>query len=290
MDILLFNPNAGSVENLGLTADQLLAKLQERGVYATIPPGEINEDVVRDALGSGARIIAAGGDGTIHNLLKTAAGCGFPNMGIIPLGTANHLAVALSIPNDIDTAIDIIAAGHTRRIDLGRVNGTVFTQAAGAGLHARIFHDYGERKEKKPLDATAAAARALAGFQPRLMRVVLDGQPYIGELTQVTAANTPAYGRSFVIAPDARIDDGLLDVVLVHSLTKVEILAYAQAAMQGRLSEMKKTYVTRAQKVEVYSVEAEAVEIHADAQPVGHTPAVIEVIPHCIEVTAPEVR
>lgn len=100
--------------------------------------------------------------------------------------------------------------------------------------------------------------------------------------------NTLIYGRSFTIAPDARIDDGLLDIIIFHKLSKLEMVEYGLAAMAGIAGDLPKTYTTRARKIEISSVLDEPVEVHADAEPVGHTPAVIEILPGCLEVTVPK--
>jgi diacylglycerol kinase (ATP) len=234
------------------------------------------------------RVIVAGGDGTVHALLKAAGGCHSLEMGIIPAGTSNHLAAALGIPQDIDAAIDVIASGHLKPIDLGKVNETFFSEAAGAGLHAKVFRNYGEHKEKSARDAASAVMAALSDWEPQLMRVIIDGDPYLEELTQITAANTPSYGARFTIAPDARVDDGLLDIVMVGSLSKIEIVEYGLAAMSGRLSSMPKTHTTRARKIEIAAVGDDPIEVHADAEPVGYTPAVIEVLPGCVQVIVPK--
>ncbi len=270
----------------GMAPEELAEKLGARGVAVEVRVPS-NEDDIASIAQTGARIIVAGGDGTIHSVLKAAGACGL-RLGIIPGGTANHLATSLGIPLDIDAAIDIVAAGRTRRIDLGIVNGTVFSQAAGAGLHARAFHIYGERREKSKVDGASAAVKAIVDWQPQLMRLIIDGEPYLEELTQVTAANTPDYGGIFTIAPDARIDDGLLDIVMLGKLTKLEIIEYANAARNGTIAGLPKTYTTRARKIEIATMRPEPVEVHADALPVGYTPATIEVMPGCVEVTAPE--
>lgn len=289
MDVLLFNPHAGRLSKEEVTADQLLEGLGDRGIDA-YAKSELSREEIAAVTEASGRVIVAGGDGTIHALLKSSGGCGRLRLGIIPGGTANHFASSLGIPADVDTAMNTIALGHTKRIDLGKVNGTVFSQAAGAGFHAKAFHLYGERKEKSKLDAATTALKLLADWEPQLMRVVIDGEPYVEELTQVTAANTPDYGGIFTIAPDAQVDDGLLDVVILGKLTKPELIDYGYAAIHGAVGSFPKTYTTRAKRIEIASVLPDPIEVHADAQPVGYTPATIEVMPGCVEVIVPEER
>lgn len=287
MDVLLFNANAGRVKLFGITAGQILSKLRDRGIDVTAPQPPTNGAVISSAIESRGRIIVVGGDGTIHKVLQAAEGCRVIKLAIIPAGTANHLATALGIPSDLDAAIDIIAAGHTRCIDLGTINGTVFSQAAGAGFHASAFHLYGEHKEKSLTDAVSAVVTALGSWEPQLMRVVIDGTPYLDELTQITAANTPVYGGVFHIAPQAVLDDGLLDIVILGNLNKLELVEYGLLAMDGAISRLHKTFTTQARRIEITTVGDTEVELHADALPAGHTPAVIEVMPKCLDVVVP---
>lgn len=288
MDVLIFNPHAGIIKYYGITAEQLLEKLEAKGIHATIPHYLTDDEMINVAAKAEGRIIVAGGDGTIHTILKAAGRCHAMKLAIIPSGTANHLAMALGIPISLDKAIDAIRNGHMRQIDLGKANGTIFSQAAGVGIHAKAFHVYGEHREKNRLDAAQAVVSTLMEWKPQLMRVEIDGEQYLEELTQVTAANTPVYGGRIKIAPDAKIDDGLFDVVIVKKLTNMEIIEYGLAAISGTLSQMPKTQIIRGKQIKVTSMGNEQVEVHADAEPIGYTPVTIEVLPGCLEVVVPQ--
>lgn len=289
MDTLLFNPKAGAAQRLGLTSEQLLGALESRGIRAGIPQEEMTEEETAEfARQARGRVIVAGGDGTIHCVLKAVNTCPILQLAIIPMGTANHFATALNLPTDVTEAIDVIARGHTRRIDLGTINGTVFTQAAGAGMHARAFRIYGEQLEKRALDAAATAFEIARSCEALAMRVRIDDLELCYELSQVTVANTPTYGRLFTVAPDAKIDDGLLDVVIIGRLSKLELMEYALAAITGTLSALPKTETYRGRRIEIEAAGNEPVEIHADATPAGFTPATVEVLPGCLEVVVPE--
>lgn len=124
-------------------------------------------------------------------------------------------------------------------------------------------------------------------WTPQLVRVIIDGEPYLEEVTQVTASNTPMYGGQFTIAPEAVIDDGLLDIMVVGRLNKVEVLEYAAAALRGGIRSLSKTHTTRAKRIEVAAAASEEIPLHADAVAVGYTPAAIEVMPGCLEVMVP---
>ncbi len=286
MNILLFNPNAGMARRLGLTEDNLLSRLKSKGIEVeSICCGD-GEEMARTAAETDGMAIVAGGDGTIHSLLQAVNRCNALRIAIIPCGTANHLATALDIPQNIDDAINIMASGQIKAIDIGSVNGTMFIQAAGVGLHARIFHQYGEHKEKSSIDAAAATLSVFSGWEPKSMKITIDGSSSVEEVTQVTVANTPMYGGRFLIAPEARLDDGLFDVVILGSMSKMEIIEYAVSAMTGALAGKPKTSIFRAKSIDIESLSG-PVEVHADAQPAGFTPKSIRILSDCVEVVVP---
>jgi diacylglycerol kinase (ATP) len=288
MDTILFNPNAGNAKRSGLTAEILINKLEEKGVHAAIPQVETEEEMIDAAASARGRVIAVGGDGTIHSLLQAVNRCHALKLGIIPAGTANHFATALGLPMGIDAAIDVIARGHSKEIDLGRIDDTIFCEAAGAGLHARMFHIYGDRREKSRVAAATTALTVIAEWSPRPMRIKIDGELYSEEVSQVTVANIPVYGGILNIAPEAKMDDGLLDVVAFTDLSKAEVIQYGLAAMSGSHVDLPKTHMALARRVEIEAIGADEIEAHADALPAGHTPNVIEVLPRCLDVVVSE--
>lgn len=288
MDTLLFNPNAGSARRLGLTAESLMKKLEANGIDATIPAAKTEQEMIDAAAAATGRVIAVGGDGTIHSLLQAVNRCHALQLAIIPTGTANHFAGALGIPGDMNAAIDVIRSGYSKQIDLGKIDDTIFCEAAGAGLHARVFHIYGDRRDKSRVAAATTAITVLADWSPKPMRITIDGELYSHEVSQVTVANIPVYGGIFKIAPEAKMDDGLLDVVAFTDLSRAEVIQYGIAAMSGSHAGLPKTYMALAGRVEIEAVGTEQIEAHADALSAGHTPSVIEVLPGCLDVIVPE--
>lgn len=100
--------------------------------------GEEIRSAARDAIRDGAdAVVAGGGDGTINTVATELAGSGIP-LGILPLGTLNHFAKDLDIPLDMDAAVKVVLEGHTKRVDLGEVNGRPFLNNSSLGLYARI--------------------------------------------------------------------------------------------------------------------------------------------------------
>lgn len=117
-----------------------------------------------------------GGDGTIYQAVQRPV-CLEVELGLIPLGTSNNLAIAAGIPLEVEAAIATIVEGRSKRIDLGRVGEKVFTQAAGAGFHAEAFRLYGERREKSLGEAIRAFVRATALWRPQPMTIMRGRLP-----------------------------------------------------------------------------------------------------------------
>ncbi len=233
-------------------------------------------------------LIAAGGDGTVkavaRGLLGTSA-----LLGIIPVGTMNNLARSLEIPEEIDAACAIISAGRARTIDVGMINNHVFLEVAGAGLETLLFPPAEDIKRPGLLSSLRGAFKGLLTlltYEPPLMYVSFGGglrRAY--RALQVTICNTPTYGLHLKVAPEARVDDGLLDVVIYRNFSKIEYIQHAIAFSQGvRLL----TPRIRRRRVRTLRIVAEPpVEIQADGEPLGSTPAEVRVLPGALRVLAP---
>ncbi len=285
---VLFNPNAGGVLSRGMTVERLVRLLMEHGISASVRL----TDGVPQAVSAFADVepdrvfIIAGGDGTLFQAVQAAV-CRRSSVGIMPLGTANDLARSLGIPLDLDEAAEVIAAGHTCLMDLGIAGDRVFVQAAGVGFHAEAFRIYGERKRHNIPRAFYAYVTTLARWEPADVCLTIDGRREEHAVTQVTVANTPFYGPGIRIAPDARVDDGLFDVVILGKLTKREILRFSASTMKGRSVELENLIRVPARVVEIASLGASSMWVHADGEPICCTPVHIEVLPSCLKLIVP---
>lgn len=207
---------------------------------------------------------------------------------ILPLGTANNLARAVGIPMDIEAAVETAANGVERLIDLGTANGKVFTQAAGVGFHAHAFHVYGHHRDKSLIDASRAFISALRDWHPQPMRITIDGVDYMEDAVQVTAANTPFYGRHAFIAPEARVDDGLLDVVIISGCkSKFELIGCIVKVMEGMSPNASNVTRVQAKHVDIAPLDSAEIPAHADAEPIGYAPVSIEVLSSCLRLMVP---
>ncbi len=233
-------------------------------------------------------VIAAGGDGTIHEVAHGLVGT-HSALGIIALGTMNNLAHSLHIPATIEEACAVIATGETHAIDVGKLNDQFFLEVAGVGLEAALFPAAEEVKGPGLLVTLRGlfnGLHTLLAYQPAKLRISFDEhqrRPYTA--IQVTICNSRYYGPQFELVPEALMDDGLLDVVIFKQFSKLEYIQHAIAISQG-----KRTYQPKVIHRRVTSVRINAdhpLEIQADGLPHGQTPATVTITPGALRVRVP---
>lgn len=214
--------------------------------------------LTRSAVEAGAElIVCVGGDGTVAACARALAGTSIP-LAIVPAGSANLTARALGIPAGLDAALRTGFGGRNRRVDLATADGTVFVAMAGIGLDAAVVGatpDVAKRLAGWPAYAGAAAVQVLA--RGATFTVRLDGHVTLSRRARsVTVGNSGALPGGFPIMPDARLDDGLLDVVI---LAPAGPLGWAQVALRVIAGSRHDDSLLQRHR-------ARQVEIHADAE------------------------
>jgi diacylglycerol kinase (ATP) len=244
---LIYNPESGGESaNDSRRLVEIVSRLREHGILAGIDlktSGKVARDLAKAAIENGDDlVIVAGGDGTIEDVASELVGSK-TTLGILPTGTMNNLARCLGIPLNIEGACALIGMGVTRRIDVGRVvskekaKSEYFLEAAGFGLSAIVI-PAGQAVEKGQWGALPFALRKLFDSKPEPVQVELDEQePIIASSQIVTVSNAPMMGKNMLIAPNAKMDDGLLDIAIYDGMTKTDLLQHFTAASSGQLSD-----------------------------------------------------
>jgi YegS/Rv2252/BmrU family lipid kinase len=183
-------------------------------------------------------VIAAGGDGTINEVLNgimaaTPADAPTPPFGIIPLGSANDFYRMAGLPLDLVACAEVIGAGRTRQVDGGMVNGRCFLNNAAVAMEPMVtLENIRMRRLKGEIRYLAALVRAIIKLSAWRMTIEWDGGGYTGPAYLLSVCNSPRTG-GFQMAPGACIDDGLFDFVFAPAVPKGTVLAVLLRLLRG---------------------------------------------------------
>jgi diacylglycerol kinase (ATP) len=301
--LLIYNPGAGGRE-LQTEVKQAVSLLTANGWDVDWCETECVDDATtfaRSAKDPEQRIIlVAGGDGTIgrtvDGLMASLNGGPPPTVGILPCGTGNVLARQLGLPiisifrpHALQDAAQIIAEKRTRLVDVGRVNGRHFLCWAGVGIDAQITALVESQPEfKKRWGQGAfflAVVPTLRGPLGTRALVRADGARISRRLVLAVASNIQLYGGYLHIAPEARMDDGLLDVCCFQGQTVGTVLHLLWQVILGRHTQDRLVTYHKARRIEIRT--SHPLPLHADGEPLGTTPATIEVLPRALNLILP---
>ncbi len=255
---------------------------------------------VRAAIADGTRLIfAMGGDGTVQTLVNAVgverADDRHTVIGVLPSGGGNDFALALRLPLNPAKAVAALRRGAARAVDVLRVRigdgaSRLFVGGGGVGLDVDAARHASDSYRRWPGRSryVASALRAWREFEPIGVRVEFpdDDLPAIDARAMLAAVlNTPSYGAGMQIAPDASVDDGLLDVSILRSLTATEVgRSIPRLFAKGRLPD--KYFVRRKARTVVLETDR-ACMFHADGEILGPAPVRIEVVPGALRFLAP---
>jgi diacylglycerol kinase (ATP) len=247
----LVNPAAGR----GTVRDRfedlrVLASRAGAGFVVSRRPQDLEMQARRAVEDGVERLIVAGGDGTMHLAAQGLAGTDCA-LGVVPMGSGNDLAGTLRVPRDLEAAVRHALSGPVRRIDMIRIGEFVSVSYAGVGFDSEVAGRARQSRRRGPLIYPWAVLRTLATFAPPLMKVVHDGGTFLGRAMFANACNLPRFGGGMKIAPQARIDDGLLDLVIVKAMPRLALLAVFPKVYAGRHVGHPAVTLVRTRRVEI---------------------------------------
>ena len=285
---LLCNPSAG-----GGRAAKILPRaeraLRDLGVgFHTEVTRDLEHarELTRVAAQAGEPTVTLSGDGLVGCVVGVLREFPGAVLGILPGGRGNDTARMLGIPRDVDAACAVVARGVARDLDVGDVDGRSFIGIASLGLDAEAnrFANAAPARLGR-LVYVYGVLHALAAWRHARFELRLDGTPLSCTGYSVAACNSAFYGGGMRLAPDAEIDDGLLDVVLIGAHPKPRLAATLPKVFRGTHVEHPAVRVLRAAELRVDADRPLA--IYADGDPIGATPAAIRVLPRALRVLVP---
>ena len=240
------------------------------------------------------RILVAGGDGSVHDVVNGIMNAGLEaddrvTLAVAPGGTGNDWARSLGIGRDPQAIVAAIASGRTRLLDVGAIDFPQapartrrwFVNVAGAGYDAHVISRLPERVPSA-LAYFKGALSGLASYRSPLFHVAADGVTIDGRFLLALVANGRYCGNRMEVAPDARPDDGMFDVVLVDDVSLAKVLVKIAKLYRGTILGDPVVRYLRTASVRIDAEPRVAVE--ADGQVIGETPAEFSLRPRAIEV------
>ena len=259
---LILNPLAGTdaaPDHLARMNEQLRHRIGTLDIVITVAEGDASE-TARQAVQDGYdHLFIAGGDGTLNEALNgvaSAGGLDAVTFGVIPLGTGNDFATALGLPDDVEAAIDQLLGSDAVLVDVGRLNDRYFVNVSAGGFLAEVS------------DAVNPRLKTVAGKLAYLIggaQVILEYEPVRAQLRRVDGAAAPEdmalyafavcnsrlVGGGRLIAPDALVDDGELDVCLIHAMPTLEFLTLLRRVSDGEHVEDDRVAYFRTRELEL---------------------------------------
>jgi YegS/Rv2252/BmrU family lipid kinase len=238
------------------------------------------------ASAAGEVAVAFGGDGlvgAVAGALKHSSGV----LGVLPGGRGNDYARVLRIPLQPAAACEVLASGAERELDLGEAGLHTFISIASCGIDSAANRIANETKlVRGNLVYAYGALRALVQWKPATFTVRLDGgEPRTIRGYTVAAANSGAYGGGMLLAPDASMQDGVLDVVIVEHVPKLRFLALLPTVFKGAHVHQSFVHVIRAAEVEISA--DRPFTMYADGDAIAELPVTVRVLSRAVRVIVP---
>jgi YegS/Rv2252/BmrU family lipid kinase len=286
---LIVNPAAGG-GRAGRALPQVQAALTAAGIIQRAEKTR-SLDHARELAAAAARAgevaVAFGGDGLVGAVADALRQSGDGVLGVLPGGRGNDFARVLGIPLDPVAACAALATGTERALDLGEAGGRAFVGIASCGFDSdcnRIANE--TRVVRGNLVYVYSALRGLAGWRAARFRIELDGEEAVTMLGyNVVVANSRAYGGGMYIAPDASLEDGLLDVLTIAEMSKLRFLRLLPTVFTGRHVRRPEVTVRRGREVRVSA--DRPFTMYADGDPIAELPVTVRALARAVRVIVP---
>jgi len=284
---VIVNPSAGRGRAARLLP-RVMAALRGHGVPHRVERTTSLDHaraLAREALGRGEVAAAFGGDGLLGAVAGELRGTEGV-LGVLPGGRGNDFARKLGIGPDAETACDVLAGGRELAIDVADVGGQTYLGIASAGFDSDV-QDVANAT-RVPLGEAIyvyAALRAMVGWRDAAWQVEVDGQEHGFTGYSVAVANSGVFGGGMYLAPDASLDDGLLDVVLLRTCAKWRYLARLPKVFKGTHVHSPELTLLRGREISFTADRPFAA--YADGDPIADLPVTIRVVPRALKVLVP---
>lgn len=287
---LLVNPSAGGGRAKAV-AQEAAGLLKQKGVDMDLAESESAQDLTelaRLAAQSGSdRVLVVGGDGTWHFALNGLAHTEMP-AALIPCGRGNDFCRNINLPLDVSQAVTVALEGPVKELDLVWTGTRHYIGVGGVGFDSEVTEC---ANTQIPLFTGALAYSAavfykLFAFKPKRLTIVHDQGVYENMVMFAVFGNSKSYGGGMKIAPEAEMDDGLMDVVIVEKIGVLSLLATMPKVFSGRHLSHPAIKTFRTTRAELSS--PDKMDLYGDGEYIQPVPVTLEIRPKALKVVAPE--
>ena len=282
--VVILNPAAGN-EQAKRWQERVESIIRGCPIRVTSHSGEAETLAGRAVEEGFARIVAAGGDGTVNQVANGLAGSNAA-LGLLPMGTVNVFAMELGLPShNLELCWDIIGGENIRLVDLPSANGKYFVQLGGVGLDAQVVKEtsLAFKRSFGPLSYLISAAQIAARQPPKLF--IESEHASTNEGSFVLIGNGRLYGGPFPFFKHASIDDGLFDVVVFKRLGYLEIIKYLQDVVFSSDIHVPEIEYFQTRRLRITSEQDVPVEL--DGELAGNCPVEFQIQKKALQVLAP---
>ena len=291
--VIITNPASGSYARFAHDLEETVTFLQQAQWQVELKLTKTAGDgsrLAREAVEQKADIvIAAGGDGTINEIIQELAGSETA-LGVLPIGTVNVWAREMVIPLESVGAREVLLNGITRQVDLGLINERYFLLMVGVGFDGEVVHSVEKTHAKRfgVLGYVFTMLKKSVQFRGFRVALTLDGHGMRTRALQIVVGNTQLYGGAVTFTWKAKCDDGLLDVCIVHPGSRWRFLLLLKDLILQRKRQRELVTYQTCTLLDIRSRKPIALQIDGDAA--GQTPATIQIVPGALKVIVPQVK
>ncbi|SHL20981.1 lipid kinase, YegS/Rv2252/BmrU family [Chishuiella changwenlii] len=285
--IFIVNPNSGNakheislsfLQSMFSSEDEIVLKITIYQFHA--------KELVQEAINENADVIVAcGGDGTINEVASALVNKNIP-LGIIPAGSGNGLAANLNIPKDINKAIHIIKNNSIRTIDVGRVEDNYFFSNLGFGIDAQVIQAYEQNQKRTIAGYFDASVKTLLNYKSKLFRLYIDDAIIEKDFYYLFCSNSNIAGYGISFTPQADLEDGLLDLLMIEDLDVFEQFYFSVLVLAKKIDLLDKARYKQVKKFTIESLDGNKISYQLDGEfQTTHSLKVkVEVLPKALKI------
>ncbi|MDG5785956.1 diacylglycerol kinase [Evansella sp. AB-P1] len=288
---LIYNPSSGR-EQMKKQLPIILERLEQAG-YEASAHATTGKDCAKKAAQKACErefdlVIAAGGDGTINEVVNGLSEQeNRPTLGIIPGGTTNDFARALHLPKDINEICEVLTEGKLQSVDVGKVGSQYFINIAGAGALTELTYEV-PSKLKTMIGQVAYYVKGfekLPRIKPSEVTIEYDGKWFEGEIMLFLVSNTNSVAGFEKLAPNAYLNDGLFDLIILKKTNLADVARLVSSAMRGEHIHDERVIYVQASRIKVHSVNE--LQLNLDGEYGGMLPGEFVNLHNHIEMLVP---